>query len=45
MRLPKIIALVIFLIAVVLTFVWYDWKLLVLMMLYLWSNNIDLKIK
>lgn len=32
-------------IATILTFVWYGWKLFVIIILLIWANNIDLKLK
>jgi len=39
--LKSIIGVVLFIIAIILTLVLYDYKLLIILFVFLWANNID----
>ncbi len=41
----SIMAVIIGVIAIILIFVWYDWKLFIILMLFVWGNNIQLSNK
>lgn len=41
MRLTEVFSLILWFIAGILACVWFSWKLLIVLLLFFWSNNLD----
>lgn len=41
----KFIMWAILIVASTLTFLWYDWKLFIIIALFMWSNNISIRLE
>lgn len=45
MKSLKILSIIVSILGITLCFVWFDWKLFVVLFLLFWGNNMDLNIK